>query len=276
MTSARVGSRKRAFLKTVASLILVLLLWVSYDLFAPRTAHLRAFNSDEVARLETGMWRSYYEKRRVRLFNQLSELLRTQYNMPLIRSNLVGYYAAHAAFVFKRGKGRADYELALPDLVKFYQAVRKMSDSSFDAERAARLELEWWIVHRERDKYGPGGLARSLAELQAEIYQIPTEQLSEHGRLRAEAMTIRDTKAESGGVSEQDWARIDELLRQSWRSLSEAVNQPPRPTLAGLYPFETREAIHHQALPVPSAPARNSLVRNRVAPLAAWRPVQAA
>ncbi len=35
--------------------------------------------------------------------------------------------------------------------------------------------------------------------------------------------TIRDTKAESGGVTEADWARIDELLHQSWRSLSQAV-----------------------------------------------------
>jgi len=45
----------------------------------------------------------------------------------------------------------------------------------------------------------------------------------EHGRLRAEAMIIRDTKAETGGVSEQDWARIDDLLHSSWRSLAAAV-----------------------------------------------------
>jgi len=45
----------------------------------------------------------------------------------------------------------------------------------------------------------------------------------EHGRLRAEAMAIRDTKAEQGGVTEADWAKINELLRQSWRSLAQAV-----------------------------------------------------
>ena len=45
----------------------------------------------------------------------------------------------------------------------------------------------------------------------------------EHGRLRAEAMTIRDNKAEAGGVTEEDWRRINELLRQSWRSLAAAV-----------------------------------------------------
>jgi hypothetical protein len=171
------------------------------------------------------MWRSYYEKRRLSLFNQLSELLQTQYNMPLLRSNLVGYYAANAAFVFKKGKQRTDYEKALPDLVRFYEAVRKISDLPFDANRAARLELEWWIIHRERAKHSPDDLPKALAELQATLYSMPIDPLMEHGRLRAEAMTIRDTKAEAGGVTEADWARIDELLHQSWRSLSAAVKK---------------------------------------------------
>ena len=45
----------------------------------------------------------------------------------------------------------------------------------------------------------------------------------EHGRLRAEAMKIRDTKAENGGVTEADWARINDLLKESWRSLAESI-----------------------------------------------------
>lgn len=218
-------SRRKRVVLVVAAVLAVVVIWVAYDLYAPRTAHLREFNPDEVARLETAMWRSYYEKQRLQLFRQLSELLRTQYNMPLVRSNQVAYYAADAAFVFKKGKQRADYEKALPELVKFYDAVRKMSDVPFDVDRVARLELEWWIIHRQRANHAPGDLERALAELQAEIYQVPIERLMEHGRLRAEAMTIRDTKAESGGVTEADWARIDELLHESYRSLAVAVKQ---------------------------------------------------
>ena len=220
---AKKKSRKKRVLIICALVLLAISAWVLYDLYAPRTAHLREFDADEVARLETAMWRSYYEKERVQLFNQLSELLRTQYDMPLIRSNQVAYYAANAAFVFQKGKQRSDYEEALPDLVKFYQSLRNMSDIPFDVDRAARLELEWWIIHRERAKHAPGDLEHALAELQAEIYRIPIERLQEHGRLRAEAMTIRDTKADVGGVTEADWAKIDELLHQSWRSLAAAV-----------------------------------------------------
>lgn len=220
---AKKKSRKKRVLMVCVLVLLAIAAWVLYDLYAPRTAHLREFDAAEVARLETAMWRSYYEKERVQLFNQLSKLLRTQYDMPLVRSNQVAYYAANAAFVFQKGRQRSDYEKALPDLVKFYQSLRNMSDIPFDVDRAARLELEWWIIHRERAKHPPGDLEHALAELQSEIYGVPMERLREHGRLRAEAMTIRDTKAEAGGVTEADWAKIDELLHQSWRSLAAAV-----------------------------------------------------
>lgn len=215
--------RRKVVIKIVLALALAILAWVIFDLYGPRSARLKEFDADEVGRLETAMWRSYYEKRRVRLFNQLSELLRTQYNMPLIRSNKVAYTAASAAFVFQRGKRRPDYEKALPDLIEFYSAIRKMSDIPFDVNRAAKLELEWWIIHRERASHAPVDLERALAALQAEIYGVPVDGLQEHGRLRAEAMTIRDTKAEAGGVTEEDWAKIDKILRASWRSLAAAV-----------------------------------------------------
>jgi transposase-like protein len=210
----------------ILAILIAGLTWAAVDLYAPRSSQLKQFDANEVARLETAMWRSYYQRERLKLFNELTELLRTQYNLPLLRSNLVAYQASKAAFVFKDGRNRSDYEKALPNLVNFYSEIRKVSDIAFDVNRAAQLELEWWIVHRERRKHAPGDLDRALAELPAELYQLPVEPLMEHARLRAEAMTIRDDRAEAGGVSEADWQRIEDLLRQSWRSLSKAVNSP--------------------------------------------------
>ena len=197
--------------------------YIAFDLLAPRESRMREFDADEVARLETAMWRSYYNRQQVRLFNQMTELLRSQYNLPLVRSNVVAYEAVRAAFAFKDGHNRSDYERALPNLISFYTSVRKVSDISFDVNRAARLELEWWIIHRDRRTQEPGALDRALAELAAELYRVPVERAMEHARLRAEAMTIRDNMAEDGGVTEQDWAKIETLLHESWRSLKEAV-----------------------------------------------------
>lgn len=219
----RIRTRHR-LLWLLALLPLAILAWVGFDLYGPRSTKMRQFDPNEVARIETAMWRSYYAKDRVKLFQQLTELMRSQYQMPYATSNAVAYQAARAAFVFKEGETRADYEKALPHLVKFYQAVRDGSDIPFDVEKVAKLELEWWIVHRQRARHQTGDLDRALAELPAEIYRVPVDQVMEHARLRAEAMTIRDEKAAAGGVTEADWQRIEKLLRGSWQSLWKAVN----------------------------------------------------
>lgn len=223
-TAVRTTARKPRRARWVILIILIALAaWLGFDLYGPRHHSLRDFDPNEVAKLETDMWRSYYAKERLKLFKQMTELLRTQYGMPLATSNAVAYQAAKAAFVFKEGKKREDYEKALPNLVRFYQAVHDGADIDFDVQKVAKLELEWWIIHRQRSKYQPGDLDRALAELPAELYRVPVDRLMEHARLRGEAMTIRDKKAEEGGVTEADWAKINELLRASWQSLWTAV-----------------------------------------------------
>jgi hypothetical protein len=224
-TVAAEKKRKRRKIKwVILGILAAAILYAVYDLFIPFTSHLRKFDPNEVARIETAMWRSYYNRERFNLFNQLSELLRTQYNLPYLRSKWVAYKAAKAAFVFKDGHTREDYEKAIPQLESFYSDIRRVSDIPFDVGRAARLEVEWWIIHRQRKDHQPDDLVKALADLQAEIFQMPAERFMEHARLRAEAMTIRDTKAEEGGVTEQDWSRIDELLHASWQSLYNEVN----------------------------------------------------
>ncbi len=74
----------------------------------------------------------------------------------------------------------------------FYSAISAISNNPFDVNRAAELELEWWIVHREREKHSPEELPKLLAETSAVMYHMPYEPLLEHGKLRAAAMRIRD------------------------------------------------------------------------------------
>jgi hypothetical protein len=98
---------------------------------------MRAFDPDVVARLETDMWRSYYDRRRLPLFAQLVALLRNQFRLSVARSVAVAFLAARAAAVFQVGRDRADYELALPHLERYYAAILAVSEVRFDAARAA-------------------------------------------------------------------------------------------------------------------------------------------
>ena len=203
-----------------------LALWVAGDLGLPHRSSLLLFDGHQVGRLETEMWRSYYGHQPVRLFRQMVELLRKQYHLPFWRSHLAAYRAARAAVVFQRGHNRADYEQALPLLVDYYAIIRRSSDIPFSVDTVARLELEWWIIHRERARHQPGDLEQSLAAFQAAIYQRPESLFRDHSQARAQAMLLRDRAADEGGVSDQQWDQIASLLDTSWVSLQKAVMNP--------------------------------------------------
>ena len=199
-----------------AALLLIGIEW-SRERFTPRRSDLRVFDAVAVGQLDTEMWRSYYERRPVRLFEQMITLLRTQYGMRPLEALINAYRAAHAAFVFKDGRSRADYQKALPDLEAYYRDIAAASARPFDSQGAAALELEWWIVHREN----PPQLPHALAALEAEIYGIPAERFAEHARLRAQAMDLRD--GQGAAITEADWQRIGVMLAASWKSLHDAV-----------------------------------------------------
>ncbi len=203
----------------------LILVFSAADLFWPLNRDLRQFDPVELGRLETAMWRSYYDRKPVKLFFELAEVLRTQYKFPWLRSYLGAYHAAKAAFVFKDGKQRSDYEKALPALESYFAAIRRTGNIEFDVPYAAKVELEWWIVHRERERYGKEALDKACADAAAAIYLVSPDSTLEHGRLRADAMVIRDVQATAGGVSEENWVQIDDLLQGCYRSLKRAVTQ---------------------------------------------------
>jgi len=216
-------------MKIAAIVVLLLCAWIAWDIGDPRTHDLRDFNGHEVASLETATWRSYYDHQPVRLFGELTELLRRQYGFPFWRSVAGAYHAARAAEVFQAGHQREDYMRALPDLVRYYRLIRRTGTEQFDVNKVAALELEWWIIHRERARYGRQELDRSLAELQGAIYQQPSARFAEHAHARAEAMLLRDQRAaEAGSPSPQDWNKIRGLLDISWVSLRDSLGTTER------------------------------------------------
>jgi hypothetical protein len=173
--------------------------WAVAELARPRRVDIRDFDPDEVARLETAMWRSYYDRRRLPLFGQLVALLQGQFHLQPLRAVALAGLAARAAAVFQVGASHADYRRALPYLERYYRGIRAVSTVAFDLEAA-------------------------LADLAAELYQVPAERLWAHASRRAEAMTIRDrTSRRAVGVLDDDWDRIEAVLWVAWKALADEV-----------------------------------------------------
>jgi hypothetical protein len=215
----------RRILLGVLAVVFVLGVWIAVDLNDHSRHTLREFDPHEVARLETRMWRSYYEHRRLRLFADLVTLLREQYHLPVWQAYLGAYHAARAAVVFQRGGELADYRLALPDLIHYYSLIDAASIEPLRVPEVSDAELEWWIVHRQRAQHQPGDLAHALAVLQAGIFHQPLEDFAEHAGVRAEAMDLCDAGNAHGGASEAEWAKIQGVLDRSWSALHTVVNR---------------------------------------------------
>jgi len=215
--------KRKTFRRFCLNALAIFVVYAAADLFWPVNNNLRQFDPVALGKLETDMWRSYYDRKPVKLFFELTEMLRTQYKFPWLRSYLGAYYATKAAFVFKDGKQRSDYEKALPTLESYFATIRRTGNIPFDVPNAAKLELEWWIVHRQRDHYGKAALDTACADAAAAIYLVSPDSTLEHGRLRADAMVIRDDQAAAGGVREEDWAQIDRLLQGCYRSLRRVI-----------------------------------------------------
>ena len=206
----------------VLIIIFLLALWIVIDLLYPYKTDIKKFGYSDVARLDGAMWRSYYEKKKLKLFFQSSELMRKQFGVPFWRSQVMAYHAAKAAFIFKDGQNRVDYDKALPDLVKYYSEIRNISKESFDVDSAAQLELEWWVIRRYRNEHPPAEWERCLALNAATVYHLAPDKFVTYAHLRVEAMLLRDAK--ENAITETDWQQIHSLLNQAWKSLSDNLH----------------------------------------------------
>lgn len=217
--------KRRRWPLVAAALLLFMVGWVAIDLYGPWSVDLRKIDANRMARLETDMWRAYYEKRPFKLYWLLVQLLRGRDGFPFFRANVTAYYAARGAMVFKEGKGRPDYERAIPYLDNYFQSIDKVGELGDNTRKLAELELEWWIVHRERKKYGKPALVDSIANATGAIYGVPPAALREYAQARTDAMCLRDDKAEAGGVTEEDWKRIEEMLLTCYGALAREVKK---------------------------------------------------
>lgn len=190
--------------------------------FWPRQADLRSFHPEAVAELETAMWRHYYQKEYLPLFSCLYSISREQYAFSPWDSVRLAYYAAKAAKIFQPSRSRLEAERSIPVLERYFQLMRNRSQEQFDAGKAARLELDWWQLRRE--KAAPAQYGNVIASVTVELYATNGPSLQQAALIRAEMMTYRDEHA-AGPMRDEDWTHIELGLRQSYQLLKTQIQR---------------------------------------------------
>jgi hypothetical protein len=181
------------------------------------------FDPDRVAYLETEGWRAYYDRRWLRVFGLMSDLVREQFHVPFPLSLVAALHVARGARAF--APVVHDDEKVERSLEAFYRMVRRWSGLLFDPRRVADLELRYWIVHRrlagQRDH---AELVRSLEDLHSATFGIGAEAARVSGERRSLAAEAVD-RITSGTTADEaaEWRRVEDELRACYRVIQEAL-----------------------------------------------------
>ena len=186
------------------------------------------FDPDELARLETRMWKAYYRQQPARLFGLLIQALHAQAQVSWLRAFQASLLLTRAAAGFARSTG--DYERFAPDIGRAYRTLGL--PDHVDVEAVARHELRWWVVRRERGLAAGEAAGDAITDLYAALYDVPRELVSEAGRLRGLAAEVRDRGANDDpegprAAGSAYWPEVARLLRDSYRSLRAALDATP-------------------------------------------------
>jgi hypothetical protein len=213
---------------TLAALILAI---VGYAIVTtppaiPGRSPLTAFDPETVGRLEQRAWAHYYLHEWPQLFDVMLRMIRSTFGLSLPQAVQASYINTQAQITWSR-QGAQD-GLAEAQMLRFYEFVREPVGGTYDPAKAAKLEVNWWAVHRNREQYPDhSALAQALADTYAEVYQLPAERLLPAGEARAAAMDLSDQWIREGkDPTSPLLGQIATLLVQSYRSLSEAVAPP--------------------------------------------------
>ena len=186
------------------------------------------FEPDRLADLETRMWNAYYRKQPLRLYGYLLQGLHEQAGASWPRAIAASVFLTKAAAQFGNTFGMADpdYDRFAPDIARGYRLLGLPAD--VDAEEVARRELRWWVVRREIGLSAGEAAGQAITRLYAALYHVPESAVADAGRLRGEAAEVRDRGATADpdgptGRGAAYWPRVARLLRESYRSLHEAL-----------------------------------------------------
>lgn len=185
----------------------------------PRSADLRAFDPQKLAQRETSMWRHYYDKQYVRLFWDVYRSSRAEFRFSPLDSFRIALAAAHAARLFQPTTSREEAAVALPPLEVYFSLLRKGAPSSFEPDKAAQLELDWWQARRE--KAAPADYGKTIAATASLVYGAENPSVTESGVLRAQAMAYRD--ARNGKMTDGDWRAISTQLAAAYGKLKDGI-----------------------------------------------------
>ncbi len=162
---------------------------------------MRDFDPRLVGRLECAAWIAYYRREWFAFLRAAIRLTRHTFGLPW-PATLYGSWLVLRANQLWAPYPDNDPEGARRCMRSFYSLLVRRHHERFDIDEAARLEVEWWRVHRIRQREQPDGdadpLVDALTALYAHVYRVEREAVLTAARERTRAMDLSDRWVDDG------------------------------------------------------------------------------
>ena len=185
---------------------------------------LRKFDPRRLAHYEKENYVAYYQKNWLRLLRVSIGLIREICGFSLGQALYAAYLVARAEMAFAPFPEN-DVPLAEAYARRFYQFLKSAHREEFDVERATKLEVNWWIVHRKLFANSENGeLVDTLAALYAEAYGVEQARVRPAAEQRAQGMLCSDLWVNAGKPDGSPLlAQEEEALFQSYVLLKQVI-----------------------------------------------------
>ena len=191
---------------------------------------MRNFDPRKVGALECETWVRYYRREWWPFLRAALALTRHTFGLSWPKT-LYG-----AWLVMRANQHWAPYPDNRPDAARrcmrrFYRLVARTHGESLDLDETARLEVEWWRIHRELQRERPGDdsgpLVDALAALYSHVYRVPAESVRLAATERSRAMRWSDEWVSAGCDMADPLVRLERgALVRSYAALLAAVHTP--------------------------------------------------
>jgi hypothetical protein len=174
----------------------------------------RSFDPVVIGHRETDAWSAYYRREWPGVLRGAVGMVAEGFGMGRRDTARGAWYVLRANQLWAPFPDN-DPAGAREQMRRFYYLVARQTGLALDAAVAARLEVEWWRLHREH-QHGAGDdepLEAALVELYAYVYSADPDTVRAAARHRVEAMDHSDRWVANG------CHRSDPLLAAERRSL---------------------------------------------------------
>ncbi|HET6821195.1 MAG TPA: hypothetical protein VFH34_01035 [Anaerolineales bacterium] len=186
---------------------------------------IRNLDPRKLAHYEKENYVAYYQRDWLKLLRVSVGMVKESFGLSLPQAVYGAYLIARAEMAFAPFPEN-DIPLTEAYVRRFYEFLRKVHKEDLNVERAVKLEVNWWSVHRKLfGNYKNQELVDALTCLYEEIYGAESDKFKEAAYYRALGMLYSDLWVNEGKPADSPLlVKEEEALYEGYRALREAIN----------------------------------------------------